>query len=81
MSNDPNAGYPIPQTDALRQASKTSLVEMFSTDPENMEMLEVIMAMRDLRDRLAATTVVRQVRVKKDTVMPRLITDPSDIGL
>jgi len=76
MSSDNT--YPIPQTDALRQADKYSLQELFSRDPEALGTIgleQIVTHMQDLRDRLAATATVRQVRVKKD-VSPRAPTLP-----
>jgi hypothetical protein len=62
-----NDDYPIPQSNALRQVDRRSLQELFSIDPENLgeSLWDVVAHMQDLRERLAATETVRQVRVQK----------------
>ena len=74
MSDD---SYPIPQSNALRQVDRRSLQELFSIDPENLgeSLWDVVAHMQELRERLASTETVRQVRVKKD-VSPRAPTIP-----
>jgi len=61
--------YPIPQSTALRQVDRMSLQELFSLDPETLgeSIHDVVAHMQELRERLASTETVRQVRVKKDT--------------
>ena len=59
--------YPIPQTNALRQVNRYSLQELFSRDPETLgeSLHDVIVHMQELRERLASTETVRQVRAIK----------------
>ena len=78
-------GYPIPQTPALQRVSRHSLQELFSRDPETYsksDLDEIILQIRDLRDRLATSTgdgKVRQVRVAAPTVQG--VGDPDALGL
>ena len=78
MSND-NSDYPIPQSNALRQVDRYSLQELFSRDPETLgeSLQDVVTHMQELRERLAATETVRQVRVSKDSTssppIPRIV--------
>lgn len=84
MSDD---SYPIPQSNALRQASHKSIQELFSMDPESEEYdnMQVVLHMHDLRDRLAATETIRNARVKRDpptpAAPPRTITSAAQLGL
>lgn len=78
--------YPIPQTNALQQVSRTSMQELFAKDCEKLDKADleaIVLQMQDLRDRLASTTVVRNVRVKKD-VTPRapaqVVESPEEMG-
>lgn len=89
MPSDPTRPYPIPQSPALQAVRPTSLQDLFSKNPEELDRgeLEMIVAqMQELRERLAATATVRQVRVSKDkapgiAALPRrVVTDPSDLG-
>ena len=80
MPND----YPIPQTGALRQVQRQSLQELFNRNPEQYskgDMDDIILSLRDLRDRLATTDGgrVRQVRVA--TPPPKGAGNPEDLGL
>ena len=88
-SNQPPAGpYPIPQSPALQAVRPTSLQDLFSKNPELLdrsELEEIVRQMQDLRERLAATATVRQVRIAKDkapgiAAIPRIVSDPSDLG-
>lgn len=77
--------YPIPQHPALQRVSRHSLQELFSRDPETytkMDLDEIILQIRDLRDRLATSTgdgKVRQVRVAAPPVQG--VGDPDALGL
>jgi len=64
-----NDDYPIPQSTALRQVNRMSLQELFSLDPETLgeSIHDIVAHMQELRERLASTETVRQVRIKKDT--------------
>jgi len=83
--------YPIPQSNALRQVDRRSLQELFSIDPEVLgdSLMDVVAHMQELRDRLASTETVKQVRVKKDPsprapAIPRQIinvTSSAELGL
>lgn len=80
--------YPIPQSPALQQVSRQSMQDLFSKDCEllSRQDLETIIAqMQDLRERLAQTATVRQVRVSSTkapgiAAIPRIVSDPSDLG-
>ena len=74
MSDD----YPIPQSNALRQVDRLSLQELFSRDPEMLgeSIHDVVAHMQELRERLASTETVKQVRVSKTSTpstLPRSI--------
>lgn len=83
------AGGGVPYTDALRQVKPTSLQELFSKNPEELsreDIMATVLAMNDLRERLAATATVRNVRVKtagepsSPARATRIATDLSDLG-
>lgn len=79
----------VPHTDALRQVKPTSLQELFSKNPEQLsreDIMATVLAMNEMRERLAATATVRNVRVRAagDTSTParsaRIVSDLSDLG-
>lgn len=79
----------VPHTDALRQVRPTSLQELFSKNPEQLsreDIMATVLAMNDMRERLAATATVRNVRVKtagepSSPARPtRVVSDLSDLG-
>jgi hypothetical protein len=86
MSDD----YPIPQSNALRQVDRLSLQELFSRDPETLgeSLMDIVTHMQELRDRLAATETVRQVRVRQPSASPsapigppKRLTSAAQLGL
>lgn len=82
------ADNPVPRTDALKQVEPQSLQNLFSKNPEQLDrddIMATVLAMNDLRDRLAATASIRNVRVRSaDAPVParqtRVVSDLSDLG-
>lgn len=79
----------VPHTDALKQVKPTSLQDLFSKNPEELDredIMATVLAMNDLRERLAATATVRNVRVRaagepSSPARPtRVVSDLSDLG-
>jgi len=71
----PPATRGLPTSDALSEASPTSMQELFSRNPEYMvdkNIDDIVLHMRDLRLRLEATaTPPRHARVKDPNAPPR----------
>src|SRR5215471_9493153 len=71
----PPATRSLPTSDALSEASPTSMQELFSRNPEYMvdkNIDDIVLHMRDLRLRLEATaTPPRHARVKDPNAPPR----------
>ena len=71
----PPASRGLPTSDALSEASPTSMQELFSRNPEYMvdkNIDDIVLHMRDLRVRLEATaTPPRHARVKDPNAPPK----------
>lgn len=84
MPDTNGSDYPIPQTPALRQVSKHSLQELFSRDPETYTKFDldaIILEMRDLRERLAASETGKPARARAAAPMQKGVGDPDALGL